>query len=444
MRDCSRDLFSPLRRASGGAPYWWTVFSLLACSGFSPVHAADPANSAPASNPTAPSTPPATSSKNAPALRVGFVPPPLEGTLSLGVYDKAGKLVRTLRSEAQAPDFTVALNGFVLTWDGKDDSGKTVAPGKYRFLGYAVGDLGVTGEAYHGNDWVTAEDAPHLSSFQSLAVVPNRQGAGPALELVGTDASGKLWRVVVPREKGAGAEWGEPAFEKLDKTPDEAGGPTSCAVKGGGRWSIEKVLGETLVVQFDAQGEVVRRLTIGAGEPVPVAVAAPEEGEEVYLLEKDAAGTRVRLRGLRKRAAGEAASGEAGRPVWETFFERNRWPADRFETARARLGRPKPFTPEKKIRVQSQPNPLLGDATSPVDLAVSHGASGSYLCTADGLPLRRLTETSGLLWAVVGTEGKSMELTVFQSDGSVVEEYRIAQPSALMSFDAGEYPWPPK
>jgi hypothetical protein len=391
---------------------------------------------------------PSGSAKSAPSLRVGFVPPPFEGTISLGVYDKTGKRIRTLRSEAQAADFTVALNGFVVHWDGKDDAGKIVPPGKYRFSGYAVGDLGVTGEAYHGNDWVTGEDAPHLSAFQRL--VFRREGGKSFLELVGTEAGGAVWRVSHPRGDDPESEWGEPRYERLEKAPDGGRGPVSCVVKGGGRWSIEKVLGETLVVQFDAQGEVVRRLSVGAGEPVPVAVAAPEEGEEVFLLEQDAAGTRVRLRGLRRRSAPDAGGesglqgSAAGRPVWETFFERNRWPSEQFEAARARLGRPKPFVPEKKIRVRLQPNPLLGDALVTVELGVSCGVEGSYLCTADGLPLRKLTETAGLLWAVVGSEGKASEITLIQSDGAVVEEYRIAEPSLMMSFDAGEYVWPPK
>jgi hypothetical protein len=33
---------------------------------------------------------------------------------------------------------------------------------------------------------------------------------------------------------------------------------------------------------------------------------------------------------------------------------------------------------------------------------------------------------------------------LLQSDGAVVEEYRILRPGALMSFDAGEYQLPPK
>lgn len=388
------------------------------------------------------------SAKNAPALRVGFVPPPVEGTISLAVYDKSGKRIRTLRSEAQAADFSVALNGFVLNWDGKDDAGKTVPAGKYRFSGYAVGDLGVTGEAYHGNDWVTGEDAPHLSRFHRLAY--RKEDGRSVLDLLGTDVGGAVWRVSYSRGEGQESEWGDPRYEKLEQAPEAGFGPDSCAVKGGGRWSIEKVLGEILVVQFDGRGEVVRRLSVGAGEPVPVAVASSEDGEEVYLLEHDAAVKRVRLRGLRRRGVSGSPGESSPQPspvngtVWETFFERNRWPSDQFETARARLGRPKPFVPEKKIRVQLQPNPLLGDATSWVELGVSIGTTGSFLCTADGLPLRKLTETSGLLWAVVGSESRSSEITLVQSDGTVIEEYRIAQPAAMMSFDAGEYIWPPK
>src|SRR4051812_46262195 len=34
-------------------------------------------------------------------VRISFVPPPMEGTISLGVYDEAGKLVRVLHQNAQ-------------------------------------------------------------------------------------------------------------------------------------------------------------------------------------------------------------------------------------------------------------------------------------------------------------------------------------------------------
>ena len=433
MRNFPRATLLSLLRAAGGVVACGILLLGLEGAALCRAQAADPF--------------PAAQSKSGTSVRVGFVPPPLEGTISLGVYDKNGKLVRTLRAEAQASDFTVALNGFVLQWDGKDDAGKTVPQGKYRFAGYAVGDLAVSGEAYHGNDWVSGEDVPHLQSFDRLTF--RKAGTGGVLEMLAIDVAGKPWRVTYPRLEGGSSDLGEARFEKLEQPPEPGKGPASCSAKGGGRWSIEKVLGETLVVQFDAQGEVVRRLSVGAGEPVPVAVAASEEGEEVYLLEQDASGNRVRLRGLRRRATVDSFNGESpvapnNRPAWETFFERNRWPSDRFETARTRLGRPKPLVPEKKIRVQSQPNPLLADATSPIDLIVAFTPEGSFLRTVDGLTLRKLTETPGLVWAVLATEARESEIILLQSDGSVVEEYRIGRPAAMMSFDAGEYVWPPK
>ncbi|MFM7918639.1 MAG: hypothetical protein ACKPJJ_00365, partial [Planctomycetaceae bacterium] len=47
-----------------------------------------------------------------------------EGTISLGIYNKSGTLVRTLFKEASDKDFTVGLNGFITQWDGKDDAGQ--------------------------------------------------------------------------------------------------------------------------------------------------------------------------------------------------------------------------------------------------------------------------------------------------------------------------------
>ena len=40
------------------------------------------------------------------SVRISFVPPPLDGTISLGVYDAKGKLVRVLFREADINEFT--------------------------------------------------------------------------------------------------------------------------------------------------------------------------------------------------------------------------------------------------------------------------------------------------------------------------------------------------
>ena len=383
-------------------------------------------------------------------VKIGFVPPPIEGTFSLGVYDKAGKLVRTLRSDAEASEFTVALNGFVVVWDGKDDSGKPVSAGKYRLLGVAVGDIDVAGEAYHGNDWMLSEDAPRLVNFHGIKVT--KIGNEECLELSAEDLNHAGWKVSYALgESGSEAV---PSFEKAADLDASAAGPMSCPGPDGSRWSIEKVLGETVVVQFDAQGEVARRLSIGVCEPVPVAIAASTSRDEIFLLEQEL--HRTRLRGLRKLTSGKpplvdsksasksASSAETGAPAWETFIEKNRWNTPNFDASSKHVGRTKPLVPEKKIRIKTKPNPLIGDVVTEIELMVGFDAEGSFLRTADGLRLRRLSCTPHLAWVVVGRESRQPSVVVLQGDGAVVEEFRIGAIQEIMTFDAGEYQWPPK
>jgi hypothetical protein len=379
-------------------------------------------------------------------VKITFLPPPLEGTLSLGVFDRAGKLVRTLKSEALPADFTVGLNGLITSWDGRDDAGRVLPPGKYRVRGFAVSDLEITGEEFHCNDWVESEDGPHPAVFERIRM------DGDTLELTALDRANKRWRLLyslaegesksepVEREAAVSvAPQAPPAKPEAEAVSALGGlGPKSCPGKDGTRWSIEKAAGETVVAQFDAQGEVLRRLSIGAGEPVPIGIAASLEREEVFLLEQ--AGERYRLRGLRR--AGPKEAGAA--PGWETFLEKNRWPSGRFSEVAGRLGRSKPFAPEAQILLKSQPNPLLGGRISDVQIAAGKDAAGSFLKTSDGLLLRRLTDTPLLLWVVLGRETRQPGVVLLQGDGAVVEEYRILQPEALMSFDAGEYQLPPK
>jgi hypothetical protein len=86
-------------------------------------------------------TPPSASS--AKSVRVSFVPPPLEGTISLGIYDTTGKLVRVLHQEAQLNEFTIGADALLTQWDGKNDAGEDLPAGKYRARGYLVGALKV-------------------------------------------------------------------------------------------------------------------------------------------------------------------------------------------------------------------------------------------------------------------------------------------------------------
>src|SRR5438132_2393972 len=76
-------------------------------------------------------------------VRLSFVPPPLEGKISPGLYDGNGKLVRVLHQEAELNDFTIGADALVTQWDGKNDDGANLPAGKYHARGYLVGHFTV-------------------------------------------------------------------------------------------------------------------------------------------------------------------------------------------------------------------------------------------------------------------------------------------------------------
>jgi hypothetical protein len=100
-----------------------------------------PAETASATPEQTPSpSPSAAATRNVP-LR--FVPPPMEGTISLGIFDSNDKLVRVLHREAKIDIFTIDENALKTTWDGKNDAGQDLPAGKYRARGYMVAKLKV-------------------------------------------------------------------------------------------------------------------------------------------------------------------------------------------------------------------------------------------------------------------------------------------------------------
>ena len=105
----------------------------------SPVFSAAPSESAtplPASSQT-PSPSPARS------IRISFVPPPLEGRITLGIYDPKGKLVRVLNRQSPLDQFKIGADSLVTQWDGKNDHGEDLPAGTYHARGYLVGALKV-------------------------------------------------------------------------------------------------------------------------------------------------------------------------------------------------------------------------------------------------------------------------------------------------------------
>jgi len=88
--------------------------------------------------------------------QIMFVPPPLEGVISLGVYDARGKLVRVLAKAADVDSFKAGLDGLITDWDGNDAAGNPVPRGRYFARGVLIGDVQISGIAFHLNDWASA------------------------------------------------------------------------------------------------------------------------------------------------------------------------------------------------------------------------------------------------------------------------------------------------
>jgi hypothetical protein len=65
----------------------------------------------------------------------------MDGTISLGIYDPAGKMVRILHQNAQLNDFAIGADAIVTRWDGRDDNAQDLPAGKYHARGYLVGPL---------------------------------------------------------------------------------------------------------------------------------------------------------------------------------------------------------------------------------------------------------------------------------------------------------------
>jgi hypothetical protein len=96
-----------------------------------------------------------------------FVPPPMEGTISLGIWDSNDKLIRVLHREARIDKFTVEENSLSTVWDGKNDAGEDLPTGKYRARGYLVGKLKI-------EDFVNVKSAPErVSDHISVKLVTN-------------------------------------------------------------------------------------------------------------------------------------------------------------------------------------------------------------------------------------------------------------------------------
>jgi hypothetical protein len=328
-----------------------------------------------------------------------------------------------------------------------------VSAGKYFVRGYAVAAIDVEGVAFHGNDWLSGDDTvPRIIDILALQLDGSElllaaKGLGPKDCIIHLSReSGEMKFDVFDREAlstgAADAPFSSPAAESLalKLSAPEKGPQVSSPGKAGSIWTIVIAASDSptrrKIVQTSADGsEIFRELEFQPNEPQPSAIAASLERDEIYLLERNDKETRVR--GLRLKKIENAADGKAV-SHWELFLTKSihRFPA--FEAFASHLNRTSPPQPVEKLRVSLVANELLSVAPAAVQISARTDESGSFLRTMDGLLLRRVTDTPHLRWATLTTD-RDGTISLFESDGAAVEEYRLGKLNQMMAFDAGEY-----
>jgi hypothetical protein len=126
-----------MRPAGIAAAVITNVATIIVLGGWCTSLGQEPSTASPSSLPAVSPQPVASQSPPRTA-RISFVPPPMEGTISLGVFDSNRNLVRVLDREAKIDNFTLDENSLTTTWDGKNDAGADLPSGKYHARGYMV------------------------------------------------------------------------------------------------------------------------------------------------------------------------------------------------------------------------------------------------------------------------------------------------------------------
>ena len=362
-----------------------------------------------------PTPPPTPTPSPARSVRISFVPPPIEGTISLGIYDTSGKLVRVLHRESDTDDFTIGHDALIAEWDGKDDAGQDLPGGKYLARGYAVGPLGVEGIDYFFNDWVSDENSPHIRRITGLALT------SASLRLTAELASG---------------EQAELLFDPLHGTMSriETGAASTAAGQdhAGPRW----IIAGSEIQQLSPTNEILRHLRYPPTDPQPKAIVAAEGEEKIFVLEENEGMQRVRGLTLVETRSDEAKQQNVS--DWKIDFVKDIVAHKDFSLADGKPVITGGKAVPDKIALRLQPNPLKRDKPGSADVAVGFDGDGSYLKTADGLPLRTISDTPHIIRALLAANGDKA-IDVFQDDGAVVEQFRISNVDEMMAFDCGEF-----
>jgi hypothetical protein len=117
------------------------------------------------------------------SVRVSFVPPPLDGKISLGIYNEWDQLVRILHQEAELDEFTVGADALITKWDGKDKYGYDAPTGKYSARGFLTAPMKI-------EETAASEGMPTPAPSVRIKLVANalEKNARPTIEIsVGFD-----------------------------------------------------------------------------------------------------------------------------------------------------------------------------------------------------------------------------------------------------------------
>ena len=388
-------------------------------------------------------------------VQLQFIPPPMEGTISMAVYDSTGKLIRTLHQDAPTTDFFPALNGLITYWDGKDDSGKLMPAGKYHAKGYMMTDNDFDGVAFLGNDFVDADGKVQIHRIAqilvtqkgNLAVLENT-AAQPGDTMFVLDPTGKI---STPDKADLHDPLGDiqvkdgklvPTGGTNEKPLDIPGLDHPIAASAGRDGTIWVIDGAD-VKQLAPDGHVLRHLATKAGDPAPIQIQASPLVDEIFLLEQNDKLQRIRALVLQPDAKATGATANAS--VWKVMFTKTILFSDKIDQVRDLLKTSdgKPFIPQDKITLKLAPNPLEQNKAATLDIAIGADDKGSFIKTLDGLPLCRVSETPRLQWAALALESDGKTVTIFQSDGSVIEQFKAANLSNMAGFDAGDFDFDP-
>ena len=382
---------------------------------------------------------PAPTPASSPALRVvrlHFVPPPLEGTISLGIYDTHGRLVRVLHREDAIADFTIGHDALETTWDGNDEKGQPLPAGKYRARGFLVSEeVKVEGIDYFFNDWVTDESSPHLTHISYLGMRDHQL----VLESE-TPAGKKAFLFDLATEKLIGSELLVPAPPPA-KSAALVAPVASSSGKNGTVWAIDHVSKDSAalqVVQLSPEPAILRKLVIAPDAPQPISIAASPNEDRIFLLEESPVLERVRSLSLQATSA-PSGTVEAVSD-WKIDFDKKIVAHGNFVLHDgAPVAVPNDATPPPEhFGFPLRENPLERNHRGSIEVSIGLDADGSFLQSAEGLPLRTVSATPHLKRALLARHGENA-LDVFQDDGAVVEQFRVSNLAQMMAFDCGEF-----